>query len=56
MEHLPQGADRIRNGGGKNKSSQVGKGKGAREKCPSSLELDCECPLCQQQYGEQSAT
>ena len=43
-------------GRGKNKSSQVGKGKRAREKCPSSLESDCGCPLCGQHYGEQSVT
>ena len=40
----------------KNKSSRVGKGKRAREKYPSSSESDCECPLCGQHYGEQSAT
>ena len=34
----------------------MGKDKGAREKCPSSLESDCECPLCGQHYGEQSVT
>ena len=41
---------------GKNKSSLVGKGKRAREKCPSSSESDGECPLCGQHYGEQGAT
>ena len=40
-------------GCGKNKSSQVGIGKRAREKCPSSSESDYECPLCGQRYGEQ---